>query len=71
MVTFFTVFSICLHKHQTVHNIFRGGGGATLAVILRKMLCDACYGDSFTFLYVNVVRTSQETSMDLYCLLQE
>jgi hypothetical protein len=26
----------------------------------------ACYGNSFTFLYVDDVRTSQETPMDLH-----
>jgi hypothetical protein len=30
----------------------------------------ACYRDSFTFLYVDDVRTSQETRMDLHFLLQ-
>jgi hypothetical protein len=30
----------------------------------------ACYGDSFTVLCVYDVRTSQETPMDLYGLLQ-
>jgi hypothetical protein len=30
----------------------------------------ACYGDCFTFIYVDEVRTSQETTMGLHGLLQ-
>jgi hypothetical protein len=30
----------------------------------------ASYGDRFAFKYLNYVRTSQETRVDLHCLLQ-